>query len=146
MSDPVYKRSLNLFTQQDVCRYLKITPITFKRWEEKLDRIGLSDEEVDLKFFTDDIKKLVGRNPQYATLYARLMQYDKPKEIKERDFSPDEYVSLGIRVREELRREFQISGCCPVCHFSKTLCGKPRDDPEPEHQQSGTVAIMAVPA
>jgi hypothetical protein len=124
--------------------------LTLRKWDKKYRKENNVENpnEIDKELieFIEKIGRLAERNPQYATLYARLKGYtDRPKEVSN-DITPDEYIRAGIEIRESLRQEFKTTGSCPLCGFSQALCDKPRLDTKPEQSENREVATLAIPS
>jgi len=160
LTDPAYKKSLNLTTQASIAAYLHTTPLTLNKWREQLDMesaggsfdikeyLGrpINKEKLAKAAFKSATKD--GKTKSMETLFQMLGELDKRKgESGNREPNATDYNIIAIRTRDALRKEYSNGrGSCPLCHEREVVCTEPHINPEPEYRDSGTMAVVAVPS
>lgn len=133
-------------TQREFSRINEVSEPQLSVWNRELDLVEVKPSEIaELK---EHVLKaaMKGDNAQMAKLAWDIVNPDK-KEVKEAEFTADDYISIGIKVTEQLRNSYREGGgSCPVCGECKLLRHEARLDTEPEHEEDREVAPVAIPA
>ena len=75
---------------------------------------GLTKDDL----FMDTVYRLAmeGKNAKYAELWWRMTR-PEPDKSSAAEFTADDYINIGTRVRDTLEKEYQEgTGSCPICH------------------------------
>jgi hypothetical protein len=128
MTDPAYKQSLGLTTQHSICVYLKITSVTFSKWQKSLERVDGGD--FDIKEFLgspENKEKLAraalkaatvgGNSKSMETLFKLVGELDKGKEgANKLEYTNNDIALQSERFIAYLREIYERNGGkCPIC-------------------------------
>jgi hypothetical protein len=92
-----------------------ISDMTLRKWEKQYQKSLESTIDVDFEKFLKTIKEASGRNPQFATLYAKLKGYtEKPKEAST-DYTNEDISRGAEQFVTYIRENYKDSGICPCC-------------------------------
>ena len=87
------------------------------------------------KDFLETLKTLSKTNASAAKFYAEQMGW--ASESESNGISAKDRIEYAEEFRREiigeLKREREVTGCCPLCGFREILCDTPRLSSEPEH-------------
>lgn len=135
---PEVKRAPN-----DIQALLKITNNTYYAWKNELKA---KEQTSDFDNFIAKLKSeaTTGKNAQFARLYYDYLGLNKKEDSTKSEFSPSDRIRIAIQIRDDLRREYETSGNCPVCNRCKVLRHSICMDSESELEQGGEVATVAV--
>ena len=118
-------------TQREFSHMNEVSEPQLSVWKRDLDSVNVKPNEVK-ELFDHIIAE--AKKPRCSPTLARLaweMVNPNKKEVKEAEFTADEYINIGIKVREQLLEEFNSSGCCPLCGKSNALLAEVCDNQEP---------------
>ena len=116
----------------------RVSPVSIGKWLRNRDNEfnGVDTDEAD---FIRKMKVLSERNPQYASIYAKLKGYtDKAKDDdREHGITPEEYIKAGQQLVRSLREDnLKYGGNCPVCGESKLFPSETRMGTQPEYSEN----------
>lgn len=123
-------------TQYALAEELGLTPPQLSALKKELELFEAPPSEVNALYdhIIKEAKK--GGNAQMARLAWDMVNPDK-KEIKEAEFTAEEYANISIRLREGLQEEYrQGGGSCPVCGRCKEICDEPHLDTESKYKEN----------
>ena len=129
-------------TQREFSRIHGVSEPQLSKWNEQLNLVKATPSEIaDLKeHILKEAQK--GGNAQMAKLAWDIVNPDK-KEVKEAEFTADEYINIGIKVKEQLQDEYRSSsGICPVCSRPKEIRNGARLDTKPGSEEDREVASV----
>lgn len=121
-------------TQVALAKELGVHETQLSIWKKELNLQSATPSEVT--GFIETVKKWAdsGKNPGWATLYWNIIN-PKNKETKGAEFTPDDYINIGIKTIEGLREQYrQGNGNCAVCGRPKEVHGEPCLDTRREQQ------------
>ncbi len=151
---PQEREAMGLSLQQDQCKYLGISIVTYNKYRKKLQKQNQSPDD-DVESAVNELRDMalgkatpnMARLKSIELLLKRHGALNENKEDRKFELTVSDRIRIAREVVNGLREDYQrIGGNCPVCGFSKTLCDKPRMDTEPEHAESGEVATLGVSA
>lgn len=128
-------------TQREFSRLNDVSEPQLSVWNRELDLVEVKPSEItDLKeHILKEAQK--GGNAQMAKLAWDIVNPDK-KEVKEAEFTADEYINIGIEVKEQLREELKSGGICPLCGKPQEVRNEPLLDTEPRDSEDREVASL----
>jgi hypothetical protein len=137
---------------QDHYGYLGVSAVTYNKWRrqwEDRNRTPETDVEEAVKELSD--MALGKATPNMAKIKSIELLLKRNRELNGKENVKDEFtasdrINQSIKLREELRREFEITGSCPCCGFSKILRIQPCMDSKPEHAEDSQVATLELSA
>jgi hypothetical protein len=125
------------------------------RWKKRM--LGeVSSDDFDVKAFLSKNKKEIAenllalirqkKNTKSVELALKVLGelVEKREETHKVEFTPSDRVAIARQLRDELRREFQDFGVCPVCGFNKEIRHEVGVDTKPELGQDREVAAVAL--
>jgi hypothetical protein len=107
---------------------------------DKIKNETVEDFAGKIRVMIDDASP--NQKAQLSRLYADMMGYTK-NVSKEFEIDPSEYIAIGRELFAGLRDEYENTGCCPVCGFSKKL-QQIRQDSGPEQGEGDNVETLGI--
>jgi hypothetical protein len=100
----------------------------------------ITEEDEEREAYEEFIKELRkasqgGKNANYARLYAQIKGYLGNKE-KKSELNAEEIYGYVREIKRILKDEYESSGSCPVCGFSKAVHGALQDTGSVEPEDS----------
>ena len=143
------KKELGIITQKEQCVYLKITAPTYNSYRERILKIRKDTAPDDITAYTDRMR-ILAMTAQGTSIdrqnYGRMLGVftDKREDTLRVEFTPTDRIRQARELRDELRRELDESGSCPLCGFSKVLRHEVCLDTESEHSEDREVAALGL--
>ena len=122
-------------TQREFSRIYDVSEPQLSVWKKELDLVEVKPSEIaDLKeHILKEAQK--GGNAQMAKLAWDIVNPDK-KEVKEAEFTADDYINIGIKIKEQLQDSYRSGGgSCPVCGKPKIYGNETRFHPESKYAE-----------